>query len=415
MKKAMIAMSGGVDSSVAAWLMKRDGYDCMGVTMRLFAGEDSCERKGHTCCSLDDVEDARSVARQLGIPYFVFNFTEDFGTQIMDRFVCAYENGFTPNPCIDCNRYMKFEKLMKRAKELDYDYVVTGHYARIEEQVMDKFVHCYECGITPNPCIDCNRYLKFEYLYKRAQELGMDYVVTGHYAQIAQDEKTGRYLLKKAVDPGKDQSYVLYSLTQEQLAHTQFPLGGMPKSETRAIAEAHGFVNAKKHDSQDICFVPDGNYAKFIEQHACKTYPEGDFVDVHGNVLGRHKGIIRYTIGQRKGLGLALKEPMYVMDVDIEKNQVVLGRNEDLFSKRLVANDVNLISISHIDAPIRVTAKVRYRHTEAPATVNPLSDGKIEVIFDEPQRAITKGQAVVLYDGDIVVGGGTICETEKLY
>jgi tRNA-specific 2-thiouridylase len=174
-------------------------------------------------------------------------------------------------------------------------------------------------------------------------------------------------------------------------------------------------VNAKKHDSQDICFVPDGNYAKFIEQHACKTYPEGDFVDVHGNVLGRHKGIIRYTIGQRKGLGLALKEPMYVMDVDIEKNQVVLGRNEDLFSKRLVANDVNLISISHIDAPIRVTAKVRYRHTEAPATVNPLPDGKIEVIFDEPQRAITKGQAVVLYDGDIVVGGGTICETEKLY
>lgn len=243
----------------------------------------------------------------------------------------------------------------------------------------------------------------------------MDYVVTGHYAQIVQDAATGRYLLKKAVDAGKDQSYVLYSLTQEQLAHTQFPLGGMPKSETRAIAEAHGFVNAKKHDSQDICFVPDGNYAKFIEQHACKTYPEGDFVDVCGNILGRHKGIIRYTIGQRKGLGLALKEPMYVMDVDIEKNQVVLGRNEDLFSKRLVADDVNLISIDHIDAPIRVTAKVRYRHPEAPATVNPLPDGKIEVIFNEPQRAITKGQAVVLYDGDIVVGGGTICETEKLY
>ena len=360
MKKAMIAMSGGVDSSVAAWLMKRDGYDCMGVTMRLFAGEDSCERKGHTCCSLDDVEDARSVARQLGIPYFVFNFTEDFGTQIMDRFVCAYENGFTPNPCIDCNRYMKFEKLMKRAKELDYDYVVTGHYARIEEQ-------------------------------------------------------DGKFLLKKAIDEKKDQSYVLYSLTQEQLAHTLFPLGGMTKPQIREMAEEQGLINARKHDSQDICFVPDGNYAKFIEQHACKTYPEGDFVDVCGNVLGRHKGIIRYTIGQRKGLGLALKEPMYVMDVDIGKNQVVLGRNEDLFSKRLVADDVNLISIDHIDAPIRVKAKVRYRHTEAPATVNPLPDGRIEVIFDEPQRAITKGQAVVLYDGDIVVGGGTICETEKLY
>ena len=204
MKKAMIAMSGGVDSSVAAWLMKRDGYDCMGVTMRLFAGEDSCERKGHTCCSLDDVEDARSVARQLGIPYFVFNFTEDFGTQIMDRFVCAYENGFTPNPCIDCNRYMKFEKLMKRAKELDYDYVVTGHYARIEEQ-------------------------------------------------------DGKFLLKKAIDEKKDQSYVLYSLTQEQLAHTLFPLGGMTKPQIREMAEEQGLINARKHDSQDICFVPDGD------------------------------------------------------------------------------------------------------------------------------------------------------------
>ena len=331
-------------------------------TIYAILNDDIVINKEHTCCSLDDVEDARAVAHSMGMDHYVMNFKEHF-----------------------------------------------------KEQVMDKFVHCYECGITPNPCIDCNRYLKFEYLYQRAQELGMDYVVTGHYAQIVQDETTGRYLLKKAVDASKDQSYVLYSLTQDQLAHTQFPLGGMPKSETRAIAEAHGFVNAKKHDSQDICFVPDGNYAKFIEQHACKTYPEGDFVDVHGNVLGRHKGIIRYTIGQRKGLGLALKEPMYVMDVDIEKNQVVLGRNEDLFSKRLVADDVNLISIGHIDTPIRVTAKVRYRHTEAPATVNPLPDGKIEVIFNEPQRAITKGQAVVLYDGDIVVGGGTICETEKLY
>lgn len=361
-KKALIAMSGGVDSSVAAFLTKEQGYECIGATMKLYQNDDIVINREHTCCSLDDVEDARSVAHSLGMDHYVMNFKEHF-----------------------------------------------------KEQVMDKFVHCYECGITPNPCIDCNRYLKFEYLFARAKELGLDYVVTGHYAQITQDEKTGRFLLKKAKDTGKDQSYVLYSLTQEQLAHTLFPLGGMQKSETRAIAEAHGFVNAKKHDSQDICFVPDGNYSNFIEHYTCKKYPEGNFVDRNGNILGRHKGIIRYTIGQRKGLGLALKEPMYVMDVDIEKNVVVLGRNEDLFSKRLVADDVNLIAVEHLNGPMRVTAKVRYRHTEAPATVTPLSDGRIEVIFDEAQRAITRGQAVVFYDGDTVVGGGTICEAEKLY
>lgn len=359
--QAMIAMSGGVDSSVAAYLMQQAGYDCMGVTMKLYENEDAGVPRGHTCCTLDDVEDARRVAYALGMPYYVFNYKDAFREQVMARFAAAYQHGATPNPCLDCNRYLKFGLLETRARALGCDVLATGHYARVE-QLPD-----------------------------------------------------GRYTLKKAVDTTKDQSYVLAWLTQEQLAHTRFPLGGLHKTEAREIAEAHGFCNAHKHDSQDICFVPDGNYAKFIEQHACKTYPEGDFVDVHGNVLGRHKGIIRYTIGQRKGLGLALKEPMYVMDVDIEKNQVVLGRNEDLFSKRLVADDVNLISIGHIDTPIRVTAKVRYRHTEAPATVNPLPDGKIEVIFNEPQRAITKGQAVVLYDGDIVVGGGTICETEKLY
>ena len=359
--QAMIAMSGGVDSSVAAYLMQQAGYDCMGVTMKLYENEEAGVPRGHTCCTLDDVEDARRVAYALGMPYYVFNYKDAFREQVMARFAAAYQHGATPNPCLDCNRYLKFGLLETRARALGCDVLATGHYARVE-QLPD-----------------------------------------------------GRYTLKKAVDTTKDQSYVLAWLTQEQLAHTRFPLGGLHKTEAREIAEAHGFCNAHKHDSQDICFVPDGNYAKFIEQHACKTYPEGDFVDVHGNVLGRHKGIIRYTIGQRKGLGLALKEPMYVMDVDIEKNQVVLGRNEDLFSKRLVADDVNLISIGHIDTPIRVTAKVRYRHTEAPATVNPLPDGKIEVIFNEPQRAITKGQAVVLYDGDIVVGGGTICETEKLY
>lgn len=355
--KALIAMSGGVDSSVAAYLMRKQGYECIGATMKLYHNEDICIPKDHSCCSLDDVEDARAVAASMDIPYYVFNFSE-----------------------------------------------------RFKEEVMDKFVHCYECGITPNPCIDCNRYLKFEYLYNRAKELGYDYVVTGHYAQIKYDASIDRYLLSKAVDASKDQSYVLYSLTQEQLAHTQFPLGCMPKSKTREIAEQQGFINAKKHDSQDICFVQNGNYAEFIEDYTKKTYPEGNFVDVHGNILGRHKGIIRYTIGQRKGLGLSLKEPMYVMEINTTDNTVVLGRDADLFTDTLIANDINLISVPRIDGEMRVKAKVRYRHTEQPATVTQIGDDTIKVVFDEPQRAITKGQAVVLYDGDIVVGGGTIVE-----
>ncbi len=353
MKKAMIAMSGGVDSSVAAWLMKRDGYDCMGVTMRLFAGEDSCERKGHTCCSLDDVEDARSVARQLGIPYFVFNFTEDFGTQIMDRFVCAYENGFTPNPCIDCNRYMKFEKLMKRAKELDYDYVVTGHYARIEEQ-------------------------------------------------------DGKFLLKKAIDEKKDQSYVLYSLTQEQLAHTLFPLGGMTKPQIREMAEEQGLINARKHDSQDICFVPDGDYAGFIERYTGKSFEPGNFVDQDGHVLGQHKGIICYTIGQRKGLGIAFGYPVFVTEIRPETNEVVLGSDKDVYTNRLYANQLNFMALSDIEEPVRLKAKIRYSHAGSCCTVRRTGADEICCEFEEPVRAVTPGQAVVLYDGDYVAGGGVI-------
>ncbi len=354
-KKALIAMSGGVDSSVAAFLMKEQGYECIGATMKLYQNDDIVINKEHTCCSLDDVEDARAVAHSMGMDHYVMNFKEHF-----------------------------------------------------KEQVMDKFVHCYECGITPNPCIDCNRYLKFEYLYQRAQELGMDYVVTGHYAQIVQDETTGRYLLKKAVDASKDQSYVLYSLTQDQLAHTQFPLGGMPKSETRAIAEAHGFVNAKKHDSQDICFVQNGSYADFIEQYTGKTYPPGDFVDTDGNVLGQHRGVIRYTIGQRKGLGLALPAPLYVKSVDIEKNTVTLSPESELFKKELTASGINLISVAEIKEPMHIKAKVRYRQPEQWATVTQTGPDSLKVVFDEPQRAITCGQSVVLYDGDRVLGGGTI-------
>lgn len=355
-KKAMIAMSGGVDSSVAAYLMKEEGYECIGATMKLFGNEDVGVSKEHSCCSLDDVEDARSVAQTLEMPYYVFNFSARFREDVIDRFVNAYENGMTPNPCIDCNRYLKFAKLFDRAKELDYDYVVTGHYAR-----------------------------------------------------IVYDGERGRYLLKKAVDPGKDQSYVLYSMTQEQLAHTIFPLGAMAKEQARAIALAHGFVNAKKHDSQDICFVQEGSYGDFIEQYTGKKYPEGDFVDQEGKVLGKHRGIIRYTVGQRKGLGLSLARPMYVTKVDLKENKVILGENEDLFSRTFVADRVNLIAVEQIREPMRIKAKVRYRQPEQWATVTQIDEDRIMVVFDEPQRAITKGQAVVLYDGDIVVGGGTIC------
>lgn len=354
-KKALIAMSGGVDSSVAAYLIKQKGYDAIGVTMKLFDNDDIGESREKTCCSLDDIEDARSVAFKLDMPYYVFNFKDNFKKKVIDRFISAYENGATPNPCIDCNRFLKFEKLMQRAEELECDYVVTGHY-----------------GI------------------------------------IYYDNEMGRYLLKKAVDPTKDQSYVLYSLTQKQLSKTLLPLGEMTKVHAREIAEEMGFVNSRKKDSQDICFVPDGNYAKFIEEYANKKYPNGDFVDSKGNKLGEHKGIIRYTIGQRKGLGLALPHPMYVMKKDLEKNQVILGENVLLYSKELYAEDINLITCDKIEKPIRVKAKVRYKQEEQWAIVEQVDNDRLHIKFEQPQRAISKGQAVVLYDGDIVVGGGTI-------
>ncbi|MBO5390055.1 MAG: tRNA 2-thiouridine(34) synthase MnmA [Lachnospiraceae bacterium] len=354
--KALIAMSGGVDSSVAAYLMKDKGYDCIGATMKLFQNEDIGLSKEHTCCSIDDVEDARRVATSLDMPFYVLNFSENF-----------------------------------------------------KEKVVDKFVSCYENGLTPNPCIECNRHLKFEHLYNKAKELGYEYVVTGHYSRIDYNESTGRYELKKASDPTKDQSYVLYTMTQEQLSHTLFPLGHMTKDQVRELAELKSFINAKKHDSQDICFVPNGKYAEFIESYTKKRYPEGDFVDLEGNVLGRHKGIIRYTIGQRRGLGLSLKQSMYVVKVDPISNTVVLGYNDDLFTTTLCAKDVNLISIPEITGELRCKARPRYNAKEAWATVTRLDEDRIQVVFDEPQRAITKGQAVVLYDKDTVIGGGTIC------
>ena len=353
-QKALIAMSGGVDSSVAALLMRMKGYECIGATMKLYHNEDIGLHRGHTCCSLEDVEDARSVAYRLGMLHYVFNFSEHFRQKVMEPFVRAYETGQTPNPCIDCNRYLKFDVLHRRARELHCDYVVTGHYARVEY-----------------------------------------------------DENREKFLLKKAISATKDQSYVLYSMTQEELAHTLFPLGGMEKSEARRIAEENGLITARKHDSQDICFVPDGDYAAFIERFTGQAYPEGDFLDEQGRILGRHRGIIRYTVGQRKGLGLSFPEPMYVKAIDPARNAVVLAPERSLYRAELTARDVNLIALDAIERPMRVQAKVRYSQKARWATAEQRGE-KLYLRFDEPQRAITKGQAVVLYDGEIVVGGGTI-------
>ena len=341
-EKVMIGMSGGVDSAVSAYLLKKKGYDITGVTLRLCAE------------NANDAEDAKRVAETVGVPHVVADFTDSFRKNVVENFVGCYKDGGTPNPCVVCNKYIKFGDMLKYAMENSMDYVATGHYARIERGV------------------------------------------------------NSRYMLRKAADESKDQTYVLYSLTQEQLAHTLFPLGELTKSEVRAVAEEKGFVNAHKRDSQDICFVPDGDYAAFIERHTGESFKCGDFVDLDGNLLGEHKGIIRYTIGQRKGLGIALGKPAFVCAKNVENNTVVLGENKDLFSTTLTAHDVNLISCESIDEPMRVSAKVRYNQKEQPATVISIGEGKIRVEFDTPQRAISKGQSVVLYDGEYVVGGGII-------
>ena len=356
---ALIAMSGGVDSSVAAYVMQKRGYQCMGTTMRLYRNDEIGLSQYHTCCSQRDIDDAAEVAFDLDIPYEVLDFTLDFKEQIMERFVRTYEAGGTPNPCIDCNRIMKFDKLLA-------------------------FAH----------------------------KKGLEYVVTGHYARIEYDGASGRYLLKKALDDTKDQSYVLYMLTQEQLAHTLFPLGDTPKTETRRIAEEQGFCNARKHDSQDICFVPDGDYVRFMEQYTGKHYPEGDFLNLAGQPVGRHKGAVRYTLGQRKGLGLAMGAPVYVCGKNMAANTVTVGPEEALYHRSLLAENVNWISIPALTEPMRVKAKTRYRQAEQWATALPGPEGKVRLVFDEPQRAMTVGQAAVFYDGDTVVGGGTICEVE---
>ena len=353
--KALIGMSGGVDSSVAALLMLEKGFACIGATMRLYGGDSVSPEGSKTCCSLDDVEDARAVAHRLGIRHYVFNFTEEFRRQVMDKFVDTYYEGGTPNPCIDCNRSLKFGKLLQRAEELGCDTVVSGHYARVER-----------------------------------------------------DPDSGRYLLKRAADRAKDQTYFLACLTQEQLSRIQFPLGELTKEEVRRIAEAHGFVNARKHDSQDICFVPGGDYTAFLTEYTGKPLEPGDFLNQQGQIVGRHRGTICYTIGQRKGLGISLGEPVYVTGKDMAAGTVTVGPNEALFSRELWAKDWVFFPFEELKEPMAVTAKIRHSQFDQPATVYPEENGLARVVFDEPQRAISPGQAVVLYRGDTVIGGGTI-------
>ena len=341
MTDVLVAMSGGVDSSVCAALILEQGFTAKGATMRLF------------CADENDINDAKSVCDRLSISHFCFDMAGDFEKNVICRFIDAYEKGITPNPCIDCNRYMKFGALLDMAEQLGAQKIATGHYARVHK-------------------------------------LG------------------DRYILKKGLDESKDQSYVLYSLTQKELSRILLPLGEYTKDEARAIAERYGFINSRKKDSQDICFVPDGDYAQFIRDYTGKSYPEGKFIGPNGQVLGTHKGIIHYTIGQRKGLGLALPSPLYVKNKDIHTNEVILCDSEGLFTDTLIAEDFNWITYEDPPQQFRAEVKTRYKATPAPATVTPIGKTSVKVKFDSPVRAITPGQAAVLYDGDIVIGGGTI-------
>lgn len=354
-KTVVVGLSGGVDSSVAAYLLKEQGYDVIGVTMQIWQEEDSCtvEENGG-CCGLSAVEDARRVAQKLDIPYYVMNFRKEFQKQVIDYFTREYLEGRTPNPCIACNRYVKWESLLKRSLEIGADYIATGHYARVEQ--------------LPN----------------------------------------GRYAIRNSVTAKKDQTYALYNLTQEQLARTLMPVGAYTKDEIRKIAEEVGLLVAHKKDSQEICFVPDNDYAGFIKNSTGKTIPKGNFVLADGKVIGEHEGIIHYTIGQRKGLNLSMGHPVFVTKIRPDSNEVVIGENEDLFVNTLICDRVNFMAMEGLDGEVRLKAKIRYNHPGAECVISPAEDGKVRVTFDQPQRAITPGQAVVFYQGEYVAGGGII-------
>lgn len=353
-KKVIVGMSGGVDSSTAAYLLQKQGYEVIGVTMGMW--QNKGEQEG--CGNLTAVQDARRVAEKLGIAYHVLDFRKDFREKVVEYFMDSYEKGLTPNPCIMCNRYVKWEALLQYADEIGADSIATGHYARIERH-----------------------------------------------------PQTGRFAIRNSVTATKDQTYALYRLTQEQLARTLMPVGEYEKEEIRKIAENIDDFVAKKSDSQDICFIPDGDYTAFLQEQRRMVQNTGDFVDLEGNILGKHKGLVYYTVGQRKGLGIAFGKPMYVHNLDVEKNQVVLCDNEQLFTRTVYATDLNPMAVASFKKGMRFLGKIRYSHKSAWCTIQSVEDGVMECVFDELQRAVTPGQALVLYDGEFVAGGGTILGT----